>query len=221
MTWPREKEERVLVIGVFGALALCSVSLFNAVFSTISRLTASHIFMALVTCIGGWFYCSGSSIQVLSQRSSKCYTVSGHTLMHLCSLIASIFHASILVSTVCIWQTLAPARTRIRPCLFLGVLRKRFCWNQWRRLVVRVAIWGWRRSGISRIIGITPLESTRRTKNIKNTVYLVPHTTSETTTIPAAAYASAKVGLHFAWWPSVGKDPTNVLNIPSDIQTER
>ncbi|CAG7969168.1 unnamed protein product [Penicillium salamii] len=42
ITWPREKEERVLVIGVFGALALCSVSLYNAVFSSMSRLTVSY-----------------------------------------------------------------------------------------------------------------------------------------------------------------------------------
>jgi predicted membrane channel-forming protein YqfA (hemolysin III family) len=101
ITWPREKRERVLVIGGFGALVLYSVSLYNAVFSGISRLTASYIFMALANGIGGWFYSHGS-IQVLSQRSPKPYTVSGHTLMHLCSLIASIFHASILVSSVCI-----------------------------------------------------------------------------------------------------------------------
>jgi predicted membrane channel-forming protein YqfA (hemolysin III family) len=101
ITWPREKRERVLVIGGSGALVLCSVSLYNAVFSDISRLTASYIFMALVNSIGGWFYSHGS-IQVLSQRSPKPYTVSGHTLMHLSLLIASIFHASILVSSVCI-----------------------------------------------------------------------------------------------------------------------
>ncbi|CAG7936117.1 unnamed protein product [Penicillium salamii] len=95
ITWPREKKERM-----FGALALCSVSLYNAVFSSISRLTASYIFLAVVNGIGGWFYSRGS-IQILSQRSSKPYTVSGHSLMHLCSLIASIFHASILAS-VCI-----------------------------------------------------------------------------------------------------------------------
>ena len=104
ITRPREKRERVLVIGGFGALVLCSVSIYNAVFSDISRLTASYIFMALVNGIGGWFYSHGS-IQVLSQRSPKPYTVSGHTLMHLCSLIASIFHASILVSSVCISHT--------------------------------------------------------------------------------------------------------------------
>ena len=101
ISWPRDKRERVLVIGGFGALALCSVSLYNAVFSSISRLTASYVFMALVNGIGGWFYSRGS-IQVPSQRSLKSYTVSGHSLMHLCSLIASIFHASILVSSVCI-----------------------------------------------------------------------------------------------------------------------
>jgi predicted membrane channel-forming protein YqfA (hemolysin III family) len=101
ITWPREKKERMLVIRVFGALALCSVSLYNAVFSSISRLTASYIFLAVVNGIGGWFYSRGS-IQILNQRSSKPYTVSGHSLMHLCSLIASIFHASILASSVCI-----------------------------------------------------------------------------------------------------------------------
>jgi predicted membrane channel-forming protein YqfA (hemolysin III family) len=98
--WPREKGERVLVIGVFGALALCSVSFYNAVFSSMSRLTASFIFMALANGIGGWFYSRGS-ILVLIQSSSGAYTVSGHSLMHLCSLIASISHASILVSSVC------------------------------------------------------------------------------------------------------------------------
>lgn len=98
--WPREKRRRVLVIGVFGALALCSVSLHNAVFASLSRLTASYIFLAVVNGIGGWFYSRGS-IQILSQSSSKPYTVSGHSLMHLCSLIASILHASILAS-VCI-----------------------------------------------------------------------------------------------------------------------
>jgi predicted membrane channel-forming protein YqfA (hemolysin III family) len=101
ITWPKKKKERMLVIGVFGALALCSVSLYNAVFSSISRLTASYIFLAVVNGIGGWFYSCGS-IQILSQRSSKPYTVSGHSLMHLCSLIASIFHASILAFSVCI-----------------------------------------------------------------------------------------------------------------------
>ncbi|CAG7965787.1 unnamed protein product [Penicillium salamii] len=101
VAWPREKRERVLVIGVFGALALCSVSLYNAVFSSMSRLTASYIFLAPINGIGGWFYSRGS-IQILSQRSSNPYTVSGHSLMHLCSLIASIFHASILASSVCI-----------------------------------------------------------------------------------------------------------------------
>ncbi|CAG8932419.1 unnamed protein product [Penicillium salamii] len=101
ITWPREKKERMLVIGVFGALALCSVSLYNAVFSKMSRLTASYIFLALVNGIGGWFYSRGS-IQMLSQRSSKPYIVSGHSLMHICSLTASIFHASILASCVCV-----------------------------------------------------------------------------------------------------------------------
>lgn len=100
-TWPREKRERMLVIGVFGALALCSVSLHNAVFASISRLMASYILLALINGIGGWFYSRGT-IQILSERSSKPYTVSGHSLMHLCSLIASIFHASILASSVCI-----------------------------------------------------------------------------------------------------------------------
>ncbi|CAG8092501.1 unnamed protein product [Penicillium salamii] len=101
ITWSREKRERVLVIGAFGALALCSVSLYNAVFSSMSRLTASYIFLALANGIGGWFYSRGS-IQLLIQLSSKPYTVSGHSLMHLCSLFASIFHASILASSVCI-----------------------------------------------------------------------------------------------------------------------
>lgn len=100
ITWPREKNERVLVIGGFGGLALCSVSIYNAIFSSISRLTASYIFMGLVNGIGGWFYSRGS-IQGLSQRSPKSYTVSEHSLMHLCSLISSIFHATILVSSVC------------------------------------------------------------------------------------------------------------------------
>jgi predicted membrane channel-forming protein YqfA (hemolysin III family) len=70
MTWPRAKGERVLVVGVFGALTLCSVSLFNAVFSGISRLTASYIFMALANSIGGWFY-SRRPMQVLNQRSTN------------------------------------------------------------------------------------------------------------------------------------------------------
>lgn len=48
ITWPREKGERVLEIGVCGALALCSVSLYNAVFASTSRLTASYMFVALV-----------------------------------------------------------------------------------------------------------------------------------------------------------------------------
>ncbi|CAG8945134.1 unnamed protein product [Penicillium salamii] len=100
ITWPRAKKERMLVIGVFGALALCSVSLYNAVYSSTSRLTASYIIFAVVNGIGGWFY-SRESIQIPSLRSSKPYLVSGHSLMHLCSLIASIFHASILAS-VCI-----------------------------------------------------------------------------------------------------------------------
>jgi predicted membrane channel-forming protein YqfA (hemolysin III family) len=101
ITWLREKNERVLVIGGFGGLALCSVSIYNAIFSSISRLTASYIFMGLVNGIGGWLYSRGS-IQVLGQRSPKSYTVSGHSLMHLCSLISSVFHATILVSSVCI-----------------------------------------------------------------------------------------------------------------------
>ena len=101
ITWPREKRERVLVIGGFGGLTLCSVSLYNAVFSSVTRLTASYIFLGLVNGIGGWFYSRGS-FQVLSQLSPKIYTVSGHSLMHLFSLIASIFHATILVSFVCI-----------------------------------------------------------------------------------------------------------------------
>ncbi|CAG8272061.1 unnamed protein product [Penicillium nalgiovense] len=101
ITWPREKKERMLVIGVFGALDLCSVSLYNAVFSSISRLTASYIFLAVVNGIGGWFYSRGS-IQIPNQGSSKPYTVSGHFLMHLCSLIASIFHASTLALSICI-----------------------------------------------------------------------------------------------------------------------
>lgn len=100
ITWRREKRERVLAIAVFGALALCSVSLYNAVFSRMSRLTASYIFLALVNGIGGWLYSSGS-IQIPSQYSSKPYIVSGHYLMHLCSLTASIFHASVLASFVC------------------------------------------------------------------------------------------------------------------------
>ncbi|CAG8414689.1 unnamed protein product [Penicillium salamii] len=98
---PREKRERVLVIGGFWGLALCSVSLYNAVFSSVTRLTASYIFLGLVNGIGGWFYSRGS-FQVLSKRSPKIYTVSGHSLMHLFSLIASIFHPTIMVSLVCI-----------------------------------------------------------------------------------------------------------------------
>ena len=118
ITWPREKRERVLVIGGFGGLALCSVSLYNAAFSSIYRLAAIYIFMGLVNGIGGWFYSRGS-IQGLSQRSPKSYTVSEHSLMHLCSLISSIFHATILVSSVCTWQTWAPGRMKFRSHIFL------------------------------------------------------------------------------------------------------
>ncbi|CAG7970854.1 unnamed protein product [Penicillium salamii] len=34
-------------------LALCSASLYNAVFSSVTRLTASYIFLGLVSGIGG------------------------------------------------------------------------------------------------------------------------------------------------------------------------
>ncbi|CAG8945718.1 unnamed protein product [Penicillium salamii] len=82
ITWPREKGERVLEIGVCGALALCSVSLYNAVFAK-------------------RFYSRGS-IHVLMQGSPEPYIVSGNSLMHLRSLIASKSHASLLVSSACI-----------------------------------------------------------------------------------------------------------------------
>jgi predicted membrane channel-forming protein YqfA (hemolysin III family) len=100
MLWPREKRQRVLVIGVFGALALCSVSVYNTLLSSISRLTVSYIILALINGLGGWFYSRGS-IRFPS-GSLKFYIVSGHLLMHLCSLVASIFHASTLASICCI-----------------------------------------------------------------------------------------------------------------------
>ncbi|CAG7959645.1 unnamed protein product [Penicillium salamii] len=97
----RGKKARTWVIGLFEALTLCSVSLYNAAFSSISRLTTSYIFLAAVNGIGGWFYCRGS-YQISIPRSSMPYTVSGHSLMQLCSLIASIFHASTLTLSICI-----------------------------------------------------------------------------------------------------------------------
>ncbi|CAG7966886.1 unnamed protein product [Penicillium salamii] len=58
-------------------------------------------FSGFVRGIGGWFY-SRRSCQVLSKRSPKVHTVSGHSPMHLFSLMTSILHATILVSLVCI-----------------------------------------------------------------------------------------------------------------------
>lgn len=101
ITRPREKRERVLVIGGFGMLSLCSVPLYNAVFSNVSRVTASYVIMSLINAFGGWFYYH-ESIQDLGQRLPKPYSISGHSFMHLCSLIASVFFFSILVSSVCI-----------------------------------------------------------------------------------------------------------------------
>jgi predicted membrane channel-forming protein YqfA (hemolysin III family) len=100
MLWPRVKRQRVLAIGVFGTLALCAVTVYNIIFSSMSGLTVSYILLALINGLGGWFYSRGSIR--FSRGSLELYMVSGHLLMHLCSLIASIFHASTLASVCCI-----------------------------------------------------------------------------------------------------------------------
>lgn len=100
MLWPREKRQRVLAIGVFGALALCGVSIYNILFSSMSQLTASYTLLALTNGLGGWFYCRGTIR--FSIGSLELFVVSGHLLMHLCSLVASIFHALTLASVCCI-----------------------------------------------------------------------------------------------------------------------
>lgn len=100
MLWPGVKRQRVLAIGVFETLALCAVSVYNILFSSMSGLTVSYILLALINGLGGWFYSRGSIR--FSSGSFELYMVSRHLLMHLCSLIASIFHASTLASVCCV-----------------------------------------------------------------------------------------------------------------------
>lgn len=93
----KRKKEQIRVIGGFGACALSSVLLYNVANVGVSRLTASYVTMVAINSAGGWFYCRGSNIYICS-RSGVLVFITGHSLMHICSLIASLAHSFVLLS---------------------------------------------------------------------------------------------------------------------------
>jgi predicted membrane channel-forming protein YqfA (hemolysin III family) len=94
------KLERTLVIAGFGSISLSSVLFYNLTYSRVSRMTISYVSMVMINSIGGWFYCRGSKIHIQG-RSLNPFVISGHSLMHVCSVLASTIHSSVLVYSVC------------------------------------------------------------------------------------------------------------------------
>jgi Haemolysin-III related len=106
------KRQQIQTIGGFGAFTLFSVLLYNIVNVRVSRLTASYVTMVVINSAGGWLYSRESNIYICS-RSRGPFFISGHSLMHICSLVASSVHSVVLVSYVCFWSTLGISRVYI------------------------------------------------------------------------------------------------------------
>jgi predicted membrane channel-forming protein YqfA (hemolysin III family) len=95
-----EKRVRVAVIGGTGSLAFLVVLLLVTASSGPSRLNASYSAMVVINGVGGWYYLQQSYKPAQSGLSGPS-TAKGHTIMHICSVFASMLYGIALVQFVC------------------------------------------------------------------------------------------------------------------------
>ena len=97
---PLVKTHRIIIIGGFGTTNFLGVFSVLMKTSSFSKVSVSYVIMVLVNCIGAWFFLGLSGAHTQDQ-TTKHFMTSGHSLMHLCSLFASLVHGLVLAHSVC------------------------------------------------------------------------------------------------------------------------
>jgi hypothetical protein len=98
--FPLGKRTRIAVIGGLGGFVFLGVLLVVAAFSRPSRLTAFYPAMVTINCVGGWQYLRQSD-KIILNGPPEYYLAKGHTLMHICSVVASVIYGIALVQVAC------------------------------------------------------------------------------------------------------------------------
>lgn len=97
---PLVKTHRIIIIGGFGTTNFLGVFSVLMKTSSFSKVSVSYVVMVLVNCIGAWCFLGLSGTHPPDQ-TTKHFMTSGHSFMHLCSLVASSVHGLVLAHSVC------------------------------------------------------------------------------------------------------------------------